>query len=118
MLGETLPKITVVGETALTTYAWAILNRIVSGLPIRTETPHAEAAAITLRDLGLTQGAGKLVQASPAGLRAMEAFLIDFQPAPLEWMDDEYRHAAAWHDACEDIFVRNWDAWEALEGRD
>ncbi len=119
MIPSELPrKIIVLGGVSLPTYAWAILNWIVRGLPIRTEPPHAQAAVISLHDLGLTVGAGSRIEASPAGRRALQAFLTNFQPAPLEWMNDEYRQATAWHDACEDIFVRNWDAWDALDGRD
>jgi hypothetical protein len=101
-------------EVRLTTYGHAILQRFVMGGPVRGETPVACEVICQLHTNGL------LVDMSPTpeGIHACAILRTrGVSPHELEWMDMHCEGMASLHAVCEDIFVRNTDAWDEMERR-
>jgi hypothetical protein len=99
-------------EIQLTTYGHAILQRFVMGVPVRGETPVAREVIRQFHTDGL------LVDMSPTpeGIHACIILrLRGVSPHELEWMEMHCEGMAELHAVCEDIFVRNTDAWDEME---
>jgi hypothetical protein len=105
-------------KISLISLEWGILNRIAMGQRVLSDTDYAQLVLLQFQQSGLITGEAGCWRATQVAIDALAAFRAHgAEPAVLAWMDeDAWVQSPSMQDIGEGIFLRNWDAWDEMEG--